>query len=86
VLDAGYETDGAGVFDDRLRTLFFAEALNHLPARQREILQLVFYHDASINQAAEVLNISQGSARKHYDRAKKSLSVWFNKKGISALQ
>jgi RNA polymerase sigma-70 factor (ECF subfamily) len=84
--DAGYETVAGGDFDEKLRQLFFTEALNQLAERQRQILQLVFYHDMSLNQAAKVLNISQGSARKHYDRAKKLLALWFNKKGIPALQ
>lgn len=84
--DTGYEAGSEGDFDQKLRKLFFAGALNQLSERQRQILQLVFYHDLSLNQSAEVLNISQGSARKHYDRAKKSLADWFQKKGIEELK
>jgi RNA polymerase sigma factor (sigma-70 family) len=80
--DQGYETGAATEFDQKLKKLFFAEALNQLSERQSQILQLVFYHDLSLNESAKVLNISQGSARKHYDRAKKSLADWFQKKGI----
>jgi RNA polymerase sigma factor (sigma-70 family) len=80
--DPGYETGAATEFDQKLRTLFFAGALNQLSERQSQILQLVFYHDLSLNQSAKVLNISQGSVRKHYDRAKKSLAEWFQQKGI----
>jgi RNA polymerase sigma factor (sigma-70 family) len=47
--------------------------LRQLPRRQREVLQLVFYHDLSLAEAAQIMSISLGSARKHYERGKKQL-------------
>ena len=76
--DAGFEFE----FDKKQKKLFFSEALYQLSDRQNQILQLVFYHDLSLNQTAEVLNLSPGSVRKYYDRAKKALAEWFQKKGI----
>lgn len=53
--------------------------LQTLAPRQREVVTLVFYHELTIQEAADIMKISVGSARQHYDRGKKALKKQFNK-------
>jgi RNA polymerase sigma-70 factor (ECF subfamily) len=54
--------------NDRLRA-----ALARLSPRQQEVLHLVFYQDLTIEEAAQLLEISLGSARTHFERGKARL-------------
>jgi len=58
-------------------------ALARLARRQREVLNLVFYMGLSVDEAAETLAISVGSARVHYDRGKRRLAQLIDVSGGS---
>lgn len=48
-------------------------ALGLLSGKQREVIELVFFHDMTIEQASEVMGAKLGTTRTHYARAKKRL-------------
>jgi RNA polymerase sigma-70 factor (ECF subfamily) len=57
------------------------EALQQLPEAQREVLVLVFYHQLTGPEVAEVLDISVGTVKSRLHRAKEMLKGILNQQG-----
>lgn len=52
---------------------FYINILKKLSENQSQVLLLVFYHDYTLEAVAEVMGLSIGTIRTHYDRGKKKL-------------
>ena len=48
-------------------------ALAEISPRQRQVLELVFFYDLTVREAAEAMGVSAGTASLHYDRGKRRL-------------
>jgi RNA polymerase sigma factor (sigma-70 family) len=69
---AGPRAEGEAASADRVA---LRAALDRLPRRQREVLELVFSFGMTLREAAQALSISPGAASVHYDRGKKRLAA-----------
>jgi RNA polymerase sigma-70 factor (ECF subfamily) len=70
--------DPDAAIDSRATAARLRDALLRLPARQRQVLHLVFHEELSVEAAAGVMGVSVGSARTHYARGKARLRELLN--------
>lgn len=57
------------------------KAIEQLPKRQQEVIQLRYQHDFSLNEIADMMQISNQSVRNHLHRAINQLRVFFEMAG-----
>ncbi len=69
-VDPGEHHAAAPVIDD---SSGIWQAVQRLPRRQRDVIELVFCRDMTIEEASAVMGVTTGTGRQHYDRAKKAL-------------
>jgi RNA polymerase sigma-70 factor (ECF subfamily) len=79
VADGGESAEQRLVHSERAAALL--RAVGSLAPRQREVIELVFYHDMTIEQSAEVVGVSLGTARVHYQRGKERLRAALLREG-----
>ncbi len=74
------ENEAEMVFEDtEIDETNYEALVKRLPKMQQEVMLMVFYHDMTLEQAAEVLQLHIGTVRTHYDRGKKRLKGWIEK-------
>ncbi len=67
ILESG---DGPATAGDAASGTDVRRALGALPARQRDVLRLVFYEGMTVEESARALGVPLGTARTHYQRGK----------------
>lgn len=67
------ETGPMEALEKREQRVQVREAIRKLPEGQREVLVLVFYHQLTGPECAEVLDISEGTVKSRLHRAKENL-------------
>ena len=79
------ETDGPEVaFQKKQAASILSGALRNMSAADREIIDLVYYHESSINEVARILNIPKGTVKTRMFYARKRLSALLGQCGHDA--
>jgi RNA polymerase sigma-70 factor (ECF subfamily) len=76
-------TDGpASAFDEKDRSAVLAQCLTKLSPAHREIIDLVYYHEKSIEEVAEITGIPAATVKTRMHYARKRLAEMLNEAGI----
>jgi RNA polymerase sigma-70 factor (ECF subfamily) len=83
------EAEGISKFDDppehaekKQMVEIIEQALQNLPARQREAFLLRYWEELDVSETAAVMGCSQGSVKTHCSRAAHALAAALRAKGI----
>ena len=64
----------------RIQSELLRHALTKLSAEHREIIDLVYYHEQSVDEAAQVLGIPAATVKTRMFYARKKLGEWLKVK------
>jgi RNA polymerase sigma-70 factor (ECF subfamily) len=64
------------------RVAILRECMSHLSHNDREIIDLVYYHEKSIVEAAEIVGVPKNTAKTRMFHARKRMSVLLQQAGI----
>ena len=66
--------DPSVVLEKQNRGELLRQALNHLSPDHREIIDIVYYHEKSVDQAAQILGVPSGTLKTRMFYARKKLA------------
>lgn len=64
----------AALVDAEHRSRIVLKALSEMSPKQRQIIELVYYRDFTLAEAAQIMGIGLGSTRTHFHRAKQAIA------------
>jgi RNA polymerase sigma-70 factor, ECF subfamily len=73
--------DPEAVLQENERSELLRQALTHLSLEHREIIDLVYYHEKSVDECAQILGIPAATVKTRMFYARKSLASWSTKLG-----
>lgn len=80
--DSNYAQDPARLLESSEVVEVIEDALQSLPARQREAFLLRYWESMDVAETAAAMGCSEGSVKTHCSRAVHALSAMLEKKGI----
>jgi RNA polymerase sigma-70 factor (ECF subfamily) len=85
-IDVEDDSDEPSTQLERTQTIKLIEqALEKLPARQREAFVLRYWEDMDVAETAGIMGCSQGSVKTHCSRAVRALAAELEKQGLNKL-
>ena len=72
--------------EDNFSTSLITEALDKLPAQQREVLILVSLEEVSYRDAAEIIGVPMGTIMSRLSRARSTLRDILEERGTTVLR
>ena len=69
---------------NRYRSVIIQQCLSQLPATQREVVDLVYYHEKSVAEVAQIINAPEGTVKTRMYYARRRLEELLKASGLDA--